>query len=172
VTSIPIPSLGHLPDEAKALLRNWGAYQFELPQEQAILQMLEGVPDAASYFLDAEWLLLRFDGYPLLTTDEPLALARDKDPAPFALGLSNADSILFPLSPSYCLAMMRVGGLGREAVVPAPARLAKEINGIVFSNTWWHQAYRHPEGPPFPTPRALPKRRVVAPPFIGEAGSD
>lgn len=58
---------------------------------------IETTPEAASYFLDAEWQLVSFRGHPLLTSDEPIVLGRETHPAPFALGLQNADFMLFPL---------------------------------------------------------------------------
>jgi hypothetical protein len=161
--SIPVPSLAHLPDEAKRVLRDWESYRFPLPQEQAIGQMIEATPEAASYFLHAEWQLVSFRGHPLLTSDEPIVLGRETDPAPFALGLENADFMLFPLSPSCCL-MMLTGRqrTGRERKVAARSRLAREFNDLMVGNSWWEQLYRHPDGPAFPaTPAPLPEHRVV-----------
>jgi hypothetical protein len=125
--SIPVPSLAHLPDDAKRVLRDWESYRFPLPQEQAVGQMIETTPEAASYFLDAEWQLVSFRGHPLLTSDEPIVLGRETDPAPFALGLENADFMLFPLSPSCCM-MMLTGRqrAGRERKIVAPSRVARE----------------------------------------------
>ena len=159
--SVAVPSLGHLPDELKAILRDWDAYTFPLPQEQAIGQMVDTTPDAASYFLDADWLLFHFRGSPLLTSDEPLALGRDKDPAPRALGLENADLVLFPLSPRYCLAINKRNPTGLDRILPGHPGLAEEFNAIMVHNAWWEQLYRHPDGPTFPTPKLLPERRVV-----------
>jgi hypothetical protein len=159
--SLAVPSRGHLPDETKEILRDWDAYEFPLPQEQAIGQMVHATPDAASYFLDTNWLLLQFDGYPLLTSDEPLALCWDRDPAPLAPGLANSDVILFPVSPSDCLVMERSEHIGRECVLPGTASVAEEFNEIMVQNTWWEQLYRHPDGPAFPTPKPLPARRVI-----------
>jgi len=159
--SIAVPSLAHCPDELKEILRDWDAYEFPLPQEQAVGQMVHAMPDAASYFLDANWLLLKFDGYPLLTSDEPLALCWDKDPAPFGPGLANSDVVLFPVSPSDCLVIQRTGSIGQECVLPGPASVAEEFNEVMVRNTWWEQLYRHADGPAFPTPHPLPDRRVV-----------
>jgi hypothetical protein len=159
--SVAVPYLGHLPDELKEILRDWNAYEFPLLQEQAIEQMVHHTPDAASYFLEADWLLFRFRGHPLLSSDEPLVLGRDEDPAPQALGLENADVVLFPLSPTYCLAMNKTKPTGLERVLPASAGLAAEFNAIQVHNGWWQQLYRHPYGPAFPNPPALPERRVV-----------
>jgi hypothetical protein len=159
--SIAVPSLGHLPEELKEILRDWDAYEFPLPQEQAIGQMVRGMPDAASYFLDAEWLLFRFCDHSLFSSDEPLVLGRDEDPAPQALGLGNADVVLFPLSPTYCLAMNRANPTGLENILPGTPVLADEFNALQVHNGWWQQLYRHPEGPPFPSPPSLPERRVI-----------
>jgi Protein of unknown function (DUF4238) len=161
--SIPVPSLVHLPDETKRILRDWKSYRFPLPQEHAIGQMIDATPEAASYFLDAEWQLVRFRGHPLLTSDEPIVLGRETDPAPFALGLENTDFMLFPLSPGCCL-MMLTGRqrTGKERRVAGRPRLAREFNDLMVANSWWEQLYRHPAGPAFPvTPAPLPKQRVV-----------
>jgi hypothetical protein len=158
-----VPSLAHLPDATKSVLRDWESYRFPLPQEQAIAQMIKATPDAASYFLDAEWQLVSFRGHPLLTSDEPIVLGRETDPAPFALGLENADFMLFPLSPSCCL-MMLTGQqrTGKERKVAARSRLAGEFNDLMVANSFWEQLYGHPAGPAFPAaPAPLPAKRVV-----------
>jgi hypothetical protein len=107
--------------------------------------MIDATPDAAGYFLDAEWQLLSFRGHPLLTSDEPIVLGRETDPAPFALGLGNADLMLFPLSPSCCL-MMLTGQqrTAKERKIAARARLARGFNDIMVANSSWEQLY----GPP------------------------
>jgi hypothetical protein len=120
--------------------------------------MIDATPDAASYFLDAEWQLVSFRGNPLLTSNEPIVLGRETDPALFALGLENADFMLLPLSPSCCL-MMLTGQqrTGKERKVAARAR-----HDLMVSNSIWEQLYGHPAGPAFPAaPAPLPAKRVV-----------
>lgn len=149
--SIEVPRLGHLPDEAQEVLRNQDAYTFPLPQEHTILQMVEGVPDAAEYFIDARWALVRTKDRAFLTSDEPISLARTVTPQNqhFALGLSNAELIQVPLSPELCLVFDRTDRDGPDLAFDAPPSAVEEANQLTVRGHW-QQLFRHPDGPPFP----------------------
>jgi hypothetical protein len=160
--SVEVPRLGHLPDEVKDVLRNQDAYKFPLPQEHTILQMVEGVPDAAEHFIDARWVLVRSAHRAFLTSDEPISLARTVTPqnSHFALGLSNAEFIQVPLSPALCLVFDRTDRNGPDLAFDAPASAVEEANQLTLQGLW-QQLFRSPGSPPFPTSiPPLPDRLV------------
>lgn len=149
---VKVPDLSGLPEEAKQVLRDTDAYMFETPREELVKHMIEGVPDAAAHFIEADWYLLRFEGKPLFTSDEPISLYREPSPANAFLGLgpANADIIDFPLSPSRCLAMSKTQPLGPERILDLPASAADELNHLTVYGRW-QQLFRHPDGTPFPS---------------------
>jgi len=160
---IEVPDLTGLPDDLKEILQDPDKYSFEPSRPQQLLQMLKAVPRAAEPFIESEWHLLRFEDPLLLTCDEPITLAREPTPQNQFLGLgpANADYLAIPLSPRVCLGMIRTRPIGREADVTLPPAEADKQN-LAILETWWHQLFRHPEGPPFPTDfPPLPEERVV-----------
>ena len=158
--AVEIPRLGHWPQEVKQALRDTDSYTFPAPREQLLLHMVQGVPAVAEVFLEAQWLM-RADGVPLLTSDEPISLYRKPTPANQHLGLgpAGAEMIQVPLSPSRCLVMNRVGRLGPDVLVDVPHAAIAEINTLTLHGRW-HQLFRHPDGPKFPAPPPLPERFV------------
>jgi hypothetical protein len=158
---IEIPRLGGLPEEAKALLRDEDAYTFEIPREQLLLQMVQGVPDAAAVFLEAQWVVARTEGVPLLTSDEPISLYREPTPQNqhFGLGPKNADVMQFPLSSNRVLVMNRRPPLGPDLLVDMPPTAVGDVNKLTVHGNW-RQLFRHPDAPPFPPAPSLPERFV------------
>ena len=160
---IEVPDLTGLPDDLKEILRDPDQYEFEPPRAMQLLQMLKAAPQAAEPFIEAEWHLLRFDQPVLLTSDEPISLAREPTPQNRFLGLgpANADYLSIPLSPRVSLGMICAARLGREADLTLSVAHAEQQNQAILA-TWWQQLFRHPEGPPFPTEfPPLPDERVV-----------
>lgn len=149
--SIEVPRLGGLPEEVKEILRNEDAYTFPLPQEHSILQMVENVPKAAEYFIDARWVLVHTPDGQFLTSDEPISLSRTvtAQNQHFGLGLGNAEFLQFPLSPDRCLVFDRTDPNGRDIAFPAHASLVDEANELTLHGRW-QQLFRHPDSPPFP----------------------
>jgi hypothetical protein len=160
---IEVPDLTGLPDEVKEVLRDQDGYTFEPTRPRQLLQMLKAVPQAAEPFIESEWHLLRFEDPLLLTSDEPIMLAREPTPQNQFLGLgpANADYLSIALSAHVCLGMIRTRPIGREADVTLPPAEAEKQN-LALLGTWWQQLFRHPDGPRFPTNfPPLPEERVV-----------
>ncbi len=159
---IAVPSLAHLPDEAKAILRNTESYTFEPPKEQLVASMIEGVPKAAEPFIMSQWFLARTSGPALLTSDEPISLLREPTPenAHMGLGPANADAIQLPLGPDRYLFMLRNSD-HPDRLGPIADGLVEGVNDLTV-NGWWSQLFRHSDGPGFPRlPPPLPPRRVT-----------
>jgi hypothetical protein len=154
-----VPDLRHLPDETKVVLRNTDEYQFELPREQSIHQMVSSVPDVAKPLIEADWWLMRLDQGALLTSDEPISLYREPSPQNMHLGVgvATADAVVCPLSPRRCLLMIR-SQMG-DRIVDGPAAAAQDFNEMLIRGHW-RQLFRHPDGPAFPDPPPLPERFV------------
>jgi len=160
---IPIPSLAHLPDEAKEVLRDTDSYAFEPPKEHLIASMIEGVPDAAEPFIESQWILTRATGPLLLTSDEPISLWRQPTPENqwMGLGPANADIIQLPLSPNRCLFMLRNSDYP-DLLAPISDEPIAGINELTLHSSW-SQLFRHPDGPRFPPlPPPMPERRVTS----------
>lgn len=159
---VPVPSLAHLPDEVKEILRDTESYTFEPPKEHLVASMIDGVPQAAEPFIMSQWFLTRTTGPVLLTSDEPISLWRQPTPqnALMGLGPANADIIQIPLSPDRCLFMMRNGDFP-DRMAPVSDAPVEGLNELTV-NGWWSQLFRHPDGPGFPPlPPPLPLRRVT-----------
>ena len=159
---IAVPSLAHLPDEAKEILRNTESYTFEPPKEHLVASMIEGVPKAAEPFIMSQWFLGRADGRVLLTSDEPISLLREPTPenAHMGLGPANADAIQLPLSPDRYLFMLRNSDHS-DRLAPVADEPVEGVNELTV-NGWWSQLFRHSDGPGFPPlPPPLPPRRVT-----------
>lgn len=163
-SGIPIPSLQHLPDEVKEVLRDTDSYIFEPPKEHLVASMVEGVPDVAAWLIEAQWFLVRATAPVLLTSDEPISLWREPTPQNKMMGLgpANADVIQLPLSPKRCLVTLRNSDLP-DLLAPRSDTPIAGINELTLHD-WWRQLFRFPEGPGFPPmPPPLPPRRVATP---------
>jgi hypothetical protein len=162
--SVQIPDLNHIPkDEREKLKKELDNYEFVIPKEFQLLQMLKMMSPAALPFLEAEWHLLQFKEKFLLTSDEPIILQRKWRPENQFLGIgpASSDEIYIPLSPNLCLAMIRAGSTGKQGFHRLPKGEAEKINAASL-DTWWSQLFRHVDGPPFPNSvPPLPPERVV-----------
>jgi len=158
-----IPILGDLPDNMKADLADQDSYRVTPTREEQITQMLNSLPVAPDAFLETEWHLLRFQGHPLLTSDEPIILQRRPSPenALRGVGPASADSLYVPISPARCLALIRTGPSGSETIRDLPDQEAKNVNRSSV-RTMWSQLFRHPKGTAFPNDiPPLPKERII-----------
>jgi len=163
-TSIQIPDLSHIPkDEREKLKKELDSFEFVIPKELQLLQMLKMMSPAALPFLEAEWHLLQFEETLLFTSDELIILQRRWRPENQFLGIgpASADQIYFPLSPNLCLAMIRAGSTGKQTFHRLPKEEGEKIN-VASLDTWWSQLFRHVDGPLFPDSiPPLPPERVV-----------
>lgn len=162
--SVQIPDLSHIPkNEREKLRKELDNYEFVIPKELQLLQMLKMMSPAALPFLEAEWHLLQFNEEVLFTSDEPIILQRKLTPENQFLGIgpASADEIYIPLSPNLCLAMLRAGSTGKQSFHRLPKEEAEKLN-VASLDTWWSQLFRHVDGPPFPASvPPLPPERVV-----------
>jgi hypothetical protein len=161
---VKIPDFSDLSNEERGeLAANLDDYRFEMPRGMLLLQMLQTMSPAAMPFLEAEWHLLSFEEKILFTSDEPIILQRRPRPENEFLGVGpgSADSLYVPLSPSLCLAVIRAGSSGEQAIHKLPIVEAEKINNGTIK-TMWTQLFRHVDGPRFPgyLP-SLPDERIV-----------
>jgi hypothetical protein len=161
--AIEVPDLSHIPkDEREKLEIELDNYEFVIPKEFQLLQMLKMRSPAALPFLEAEWHLLQFEDKLLFTSDEPIILQRNWRPENKFLGIgpASADHIYVPLSPNLCLAMIRAGSIGKQTFRNLPKEEAEKVRGGTLK-TWWSQLFRHVDGPSFPDSiPSLPSERV------------
>lgn len=162
--AVEVPDLSHIPkDERENLKKELDNYEFVIPKEFQLQQMLKSMPPATLPFLEAEWHLLQFEQKLLFTSDEPIILQRNWRPENKFLGIgpASADHIYMPLSPNLCLAMIRAGSIGKQTFRSLPKEEAEKINAGTFK-AWWSQLFRHVDGLPFPSSiPPMPSERIV-----------
>lgn len=71
-------------------------------------QIFQGVPELKAHLLERAWILVRFDVPALFTSDAPLTPSANTDGSA-ALGLENAQILLFPLTRTLGVQMMQLG---------------------------------------------------------------